>query len=425
MRILFVLSLMSFPALAETPKALTWEQAVELATRNNPELQAARADLEAAEAQTKASASGFFPQISGSLSASRGGTSGSAGPDLPVTDTTADLSYNAGLTATQNLFSGFLDAAKVAQAKANERAARAKYDAARARISADLKNAFQSLLYAQEADDLSAKILKRRSDNDRLVSLRFESGRENKGSVLLSAAYLEQARTDELQARNALRTARAQLGKSVGLDEPGDLEARGSLPLESFKGRDPDFRALALTTPDYRQAEASEDAAQAALDQARSGFYPTLALTGSTSRIGDAFFPEDRSRWSVALTLSIPLFSGGRDFYGSRSAAASFLSAQKSKENSRRLVAAQLEGKYASAVEAVARLKVDESFRTAAEMRAEIARTKYNNGLITFDDWDIIENDLINRQKAALQSAVTRVTTETAWFQALGQGALP
>lgn len=404
---------------------LSWERAIELAAENNPELRAARADLEAAEAQTKAAFSGFFPQISGAVSASRGGTSTGTGAAVPPTETTSDLSYNASLTASQNLFSGFLDAAKVAQAKANERGARARFDAARARISADLKNAFQSLLYAQEADDLAAQILKRRTDNDRLVELRFDGGRENKGSVLLSNAYLEQARADVLQAANALKTARAQLGKSLGLEGLPAGEARGPLPLEGFAGAEPDFRALALATPDYRQAEAAEDAAQAALDQARSGFYPTLGLTGTVSKLGAEFFPEDRDRWSVALTLSIPLFSGGRDFYGSRGAAASFLSAQKTKENSRRLVAAQLQETYAAAIEAVARLKVDESFRRAAVTRAEIARTKYNNGLITFDDWDIIENDLINRQKAALQSARNRVTTEAAWRRALGQGVLP
>jgi outer membrane protein TolC len=68
---------------------------------------------------------------------------------------------------------------------------------------------------------------------------------------------------------------------------------------------------------------------------------------------------------------------------------------------------------------------VDEDFLKAANARAEIARSKYSNGLMSFEDWDIIENDLINRQKAVLQSRRDRVTAEAAWEQVLGNGAIP
>jgi hypothetical protein len=58
-------------------------------------------------------------------------------------------------------------------------------------------------------------------------------------------------------------------------------------------------------------------------------------------------------------------------------------------------------------------------------LRAEIARSKYNNGLLSFEDWDLIENDLINRQKALLVSVRERVTAEAGWEQARGEGAIP
>jgi outer membrane protein TolC len=57
--------------------------------------------------------------------------------------------------------------------------------------------------------------------------------------------------------------------------------------------------------------------------------------------------------------------------------------------------------------------------------RADIARTKYNNGLMTFENWDIIENDLIQRQKSFLQGQRDRVVAEAAWEQAQGKGVIP
>jgi hypothetical protein len=49
----------------------------------------------------------------------------------------------------------------------------------------------------------------------------------------------------------------------------------------------------------------------------------------------------------------------------------------------------------------------------------------YNNGLITFTDWDIIENDLILRQKSLLQTERDRVVAEAAWEQVQGLGVIP
>jgi outer membrane protein len=73
----------------------------------------------------------------------------------------------------------------------------------------------------------------------------------------------------------------------------------------------------------------------------------------------------------------------------------------------------------------VEKLKVDQAFLDAAKTRADIARTKYNNGLMTFENWDIIENDLIQRQKSFLQSQRDRVVAEAAWEQAQGKGVIP
>ena len=85
---------------------------------------------------------------------------------------------------------------------------------------------------------------------------------------------------------------------------------------------------------------------------------------------------------------------------------------------------ARLRQAHVNLVESSERLKVDESFQEAVTLRAEIARSKYNNGLTTFDDWDLIESDLINRQRAVLSSQGNRVIAEAAWEQAQGRGAL-
>lgn len=401
------------PALADT---LSWEASVEEAAASNPDLRAARANLEAADYQARAAYSGFLPQVSAGASHSE--VSGNAvviGPTAP--DSTS-------LTATQNLFAGFQDKARVEQAAGNRDVADANLAAARARLSQDLKTAYTGLLYAQDYLELETQIVKRLEENVRLVELRFEGGRENKGSYLLTRATLEQARYDQLQARNALASAQALLARVLGRGDAADVALSGRVPV-SDPPQNPDFRALAGQTPDYRVALSQEKVASAGVTLARGGFYPSVNLSGSLAREGDGWSELDARRRSWTVGLTVPLFSGGKDYYGTLGASSSLAAASSTRENVERQALVRLKQVWATYVESAALLKVNEAFVEAAETRARIARAQYNNGLISFNDWNLIENDLILRNKNYLASRRDRVLAEAAWEQAQGKGVIP
>ena len=405
------------PALAVAQPAgepFTWEGSVRQAAAVNPDLRVARDNLRAAEMDERGAGSGFLPTLSGN--ATRLETSSNT-----TTTTTPDSS--AALTASQNLFAGFRDQASVAQARANRAVAEANLRTARARLSFDLKSAFAALRTAGDALVLSTDIVRRREQNLRLVELRYESGRENKGSLFLSQATLSQARFESLQAEQALRVAQAQFARVLGRDNPQTMRLTGEVPIIAPPAQ-VDFAQAVKETPDQQRALAQVEAAKAGVDIASSTFWPSLDLSGTASRTGDDWQLDDR-RNSVSLSLTVPIFSGGKDYYGVRSAGAKESAAEATREGLIRQLRAQLEQAYAGYVQAVAKLSVDEDFLKAASARAEIARSKYSNGLMSFEDWDIIENDLINRQKAVLQSRRDRVTAEAAWEQALGNGAIP
>jgi len=407
------------PALAVAQPAgelLTWEESARQAAAVNPDLRAARDSLRAADMDVRGAGSGFLPKLTGS--AAKTDTSATS-----TTTTTSTPEYSAALTASQNLFAGFRDQASVAQARANRAVAEANLRTARARLSFDLKSAFAALRSADDALVLSADILKRREQNLRLVELRYESGRENKGSLYLSQATLSQARFELLQAEQALRVAQAQFARVLGRDNPPTLHVAGDVPI-AVPPKEVDFAQAVQETPDQQRALAQVEAAKAGVDIASSTFWPSLDLSGTASRSGNDWFPDER-RNSVSLGLTVPIFSGGKDYYGVRSASARESAAEATREGLIRQLRAQLEQSYAGYAQAVVKLSVDEDFLKAASARAEIARSKYSNGLMSFEDWDIIENDLINRQKAVLQSRRDRVTAEAAWEQALGNGAIP
>jgi outer membrane protein TolC len=417
----FAATLLAFAAAATGARAapLSWQSCLEEASSHNAELRSSQESLRAAQASARGAYGSFLPQATGSLSYSHG-TSASSNLDI-ATSQTHD-SYGATLSVSQNLFSGFQDRARVEQARSNSQASESALQGTRAKVSFELKSAFASLLYAQSAVKLQEQIKNRRQDNLRLVELRFNTGRENKGSVLLSQAYLNQAQLDELQAQNSISVAQSELAQALGRDSSEGLEIRDDLPLAA-PPQAPDFAQLALEVPAYKQALFEESGKQAGVVLARGAFFPSLGLSATLGSTGNDFFPSN-DRWSVGATLSVPLFSGGKNYYGVKSAAATYAASTETRVNAGRDTLTNLRQNFTNYVEAVEKLKVDASFLEAAQVRAEVARNKYNNGLSTFDDWDIIENDLISRERAVLQSQRDRIVAEAAWEQAQGKGAL-
>ena len=403
-------SVLALPVVAAA-ETLSWEACVTMTAQQNAALRAAYDNVRAAEHLARSAFGGYLPSVSASAGRTKYDYS------------TSSSTYTASVTATQNLFAGFKDQAGVEQAEANKAAADAALRIARAQASFDLKSAFAALRYAQDSQKLADDIVRRREENLRLVELRFEGGRENKGSFFLSRASASQARYERLQAQHALWVAQESLARVLGKDEARTIDILGNVP-EAPPPATVALDTLLPRTPEYEQALAQEKAAEADVRIARSGLLPTLNLTGTAGRQGESWVPNDH-RNSAGVSLTVPIYSGGKDYYATKGAAASLAAAQANRENTVRTLRTKLQQGYTGYVQAEEKRRVDLEFVEAAATRAEIARSKYNNGLLSFEDWDIIENDLISRQKAALVSQRDRITAEASWEQAQGAGAIP
>ncbi len=406
--------------------SLTWQMAITEASRNNAELRAAQENLQAANSSVQIARATYLPQLSASFSAGLQGNDASnsraQAEALAQLQGKATESFGASLTASQTIFDGFATQARVNQAQARVRQSELQIQSLKARLSYDLKSAYTGMMQAQRSLRLYLDIIRRRQDNLRLVELRFAGGQENRGAVALSEAYLKQARFEELQARDSLSVTRSRLNKVLGRGDDSSYELKNDIPVSEPPAA-PDPLVIARNNPDYKLTMAQEEEASADLALAGAGFYPELGVRGSIGRQDDEFFPRNES-WSLSLVLTVPIFSGGRDYYGQKAAANRLTSSGLNRENIERELVTRVRQTQTGFIEAIEKLKVDQSFETALTLRAEIARSKYNNGLSTFDAWDLIENDLINRQRSVLSSQGNRVIAEAAWEQAQGKGSL-
>jgi len=65
---------------------------------------------------------------------------------------------------------------------------------------------------------------------------------------------------------------------------------------------------------------------------------------------------------------------------------------------------------------------VRKKFLEAAVERAAIANAQYSNGLISFDDWVIIEDSLVSAKKEFLNAGANLLVAEAQWIQSKGEG---
>jgi len=328
--------------------------------------------------------------------------------------------YSYSLTGKQLIFDGFKTASGISGAVKTISAEGYNYAVVSSNIRLDLRSAFTELLKAQELVLLTEDIAKRRLQNLKLVKLRHEAGREHRGSLLTAEADFARAEFDIEQAKRSVSLAQRKLLKALGYDSFKAFTVKGEFFVEGQYEVRPDFEAIVYDTPFLRELMEKKDAARYGLRYEEADFVPKVYLNASTSGSDDAL-PPDRRGWTTGLSVSLPLFEGGSRIAEVSKARSKLNQAVADERSGRDGALVELEGAWKDLKDAIAYVDVQNKFLDAAKERAKIASAQYESGLTSFDDWVIIEDNLVNARKAYLNAQADMLTAEAYWIQAIGR----
>ncbi|MEK7475331.1 MAG: TolC family protein [Candidatus Coatesbacteria bacterium] len=394
---------------------LTWEACVAEARAGNSALREAGLGLDAARARRNAAYGGFLPRVNASLGASDSDRNNR----LWYRD--LNSSWSARLSASQSLFSGFSTLADVLRSSASTRREEAAFRQTAADLRARLRRAFVDVVYGQENVTVQEGIAQRRRANADLVRLKYEAGRENKGSALRAEADALQAAYEVARARRALILSRQKLARELGRDAFTEFRVQPDWTMAP-PPPSPDLAAVAEATPAAASAAASVDEAHASLMAARAPFYPALDASASLGRDGADWFPDEGRSWSAGLSVSWSLFNGGRDWFAWRASRAVAAESESSLASVRRDQRVSLQEALFYYVDTHEALAVRDRYLEAARTRAEIGRAQYANGLLGFVQWDLIEGDLVDAERSSIAARRDGLYAEAGWRRALGEG---
>ena len=414
---------------ARADDTIAWEACVKEAKLLHPDLVSARAKINENIAAKEITRSAVLPQITGSAaentsngigvsasgSSGQGVTSLQGGSGAPA----ASTRYTYGATVQQLLFDGFQTSFSLSSAQRNIEAARYTYNVTSSNIRLRLRTAYANLLAAQELVKVSEEIEARRKQSLALVKLRYEGGSEHRGSLLTSEADLAQAVYGVNQAKRSIYLAQRQLIKELGKNTFAPFVAVGEFKVKDIAAERPDFEKLCETTPLLQQLIELKEAARFGLKSAKAGFYPQVFLTAGESNSNTNSFP-DQNQWSIGTSLTLPIFNGGETVATVSQARATLTQTEADERSGRDGVIVTLSNTWTQLQNAIDNVTVQQKVLDAAQERARIAEAEYSIGLMIYDNWIIIENNLVSAKTTFVNAELSALVAEANWIQAKG-----
>ena len=236
--------------------------------------------------------------------------------------------------------------------------------------------------------------------------------------MLAEQAALSEAKAEAAAAEQNLQLARKKLARLLSMTEIEPITVVGNFPVEPPQTNP--AAPSAQSTPESRIAEGELARAVAGITSARSAIYPELDAVASYSPRSDSW-SDDEPIWFAGLWMKYTFFSGGSDRHRLTAARFNCARAEARRESVVRSASAAVEQASADYSQSIRQSAVQNEVLKAAELRAAIARVEYEQGALSFSNWELIEMDLINKQKAALKSKLDCGLAQARWAHATGQ----
>ncbi len=384
---------------AEGRPPLSLPEAIDLALRFNPNIHAARHQVDAAVAQTTQARSGLMPQVDVSETYSRTnsplwafGTKLNQGAITAedfspnrLNDPDAIDNFKTALTLTWSLFDGGKTWTGWRQSERNQEAGRLALVRNEQTVIAQTAATYAACLLSVENRNVITQALETARAHLKVVEDRMRSGLAVKSDELRAQVRIADLEQQQLQAESQMQVALAMLGAAMGRPEAVPAAEGLETPLRANEPLQGDVdawvnRALAHR-PDLKQLNIQEEIAKAEVDRARAGHYPSLALQGNYE-INTEQFDDSQDSYTVGAVVQLNLFSGQR-ISGQSAEARALLSRIRAMREALALgVRVDAQQAFHQAQSAWQSIEVARRAMAQSEEGLRIVADRYQNGLL-------------------------------------------
>ncbi|MCS7273031.1 MAG: TolC family protein [Fimbriimonadales bacterium] len=395
-------------------ETLSLEEALRLALQQNGVVRAALAESEAAQGRVEAARASLYPSIDLSSSTTRTRLEARG----IITDTTQRQN---GIGLEWLLLDNGQRELRLRQVSRSAEATRQTTRETIRRVLFQTARAYYEVLRRQELLQVADAAVQRAQTLLEVAKAQAEVGAAPQKDVLQAEADLANARVQQIQARNALRLAQADLRRLIGWDAQRPLPTLK--PPESVPALDPNLSVEQLwqrarqQRPDLRAAELALQASQLAVESARLNSLIRLQVSARGFREYD---PTTRTQGSLSIIASYPIFDGGLARANLREAEANLISAQQRLLQAERDAYAEVESAVLSLSEAAERLEAARVALAAARRNYEAAQESLREGVGTIVEVLTAQLALVTAETNLVQATYDAAVAELQLRLAVG-----
>lgn len=411
---------------AGAASAETLESALAKAYGNNPNLNAQRAGVRAADENIAQAKSGYRPQITASADIGRTWSQydDRQGPGLFGTggEQISRLTPRGyGIEITQPIFDGFRTDNSVRRAESNVLASREDLTTVEQNTLFSAASAYMNVLRDTAILDLQRNNVEVIDEQLRQTRDRFNVGEVTRTDVAQAESRLAAARSQASQAEANLRASIAQYRQYVGV-EPRQL-APGR-PLDKLTPRNVNeaLRIALSEHPAIKAAQHAVDAAEFQVKIAQGALAPQIGVRASVSQRYDTRSSNDEAiNASAVASLTVPIYEGGQAYAATRQAKEQVGQAQLQADWIRDQVRAAVLSSWSALEAARAQIEAAQAQIDAAETALSGVREEARVGQRTTLDVLNAQQELLTARVNLIQAQRDRVVGSYSLVQAMGR----
>lgn len=431
---------------------ITLKEAIEIAKKNNKDIQLSRYDLRKADAQIGEARSGAFPQISLSAQYSR-----IINPAVMIVPPGSPFSllfskfmsddsleqqriasrplemsfslsnnFNTGITAQQVLFSPKLNTA-IKIAKDYSKYSEHTNNSVEVDVVLQVKKAFYSALLAREVVEVNKQGLDLAKANyDNLSSL-FKQGMASEFDVLRAEVQVSNTEPGLIQAENNFVLAKNGLKNLLGMSINDAIELKGQLVLNELPKEviDKESPNILVNNENLKSLKLLEDIYEKNISIEKADYYPSVAAFANYSyQSQDNTFKLRDYNWTknfvVGLQFSVPIFNGLQTNYKTEQARIDKDKITIQREKLEDGLTIQLENAVLRMNESKKRIDAQLKSVEQAAKAVSIAEVRFKNGVGTQLELIDAQVALSRTQINKLQAIYDYLNARADWEQLTG-----
>ena len=389
---------------------LTLDECLRIALNENPTIKVADMEIERVDYSKKETIGQLFPEISFGGQYSRTIEKQAMAMNGQTFKVGSDNSYSVGFSASMPLISVQLwKSLKLSDNQILQNVEKARES--RLSLINQVENAYYGLLYAQDALDVLVENRETAKLNAEIYRKKYETGSASEYDVLRAEVQVKNIEPSILDMQNTIDQAKLQLKLLMGMDMSYNIKVAGNL--KDYQSTMYDTALNANTSlannSSLRTLDLQTEALKQALSVQKAAWYPTLALSANYNwtslNNGTPFKNLDWNPYStVGVSLSIPLFQGGRRYSKQKQAEISYREMTWQRENLENALKLQVETQCNNIKKSVSQIETNKAGVDQAVKANQIMEKSFRIGAASYLDLRDSENSLMSAKLAYYQS---------------------